>query len=142
MLDEANLRRKIGLSAQQESELQTISRKSQSLAQATFKTYEPNYPMKNLSPEEKKSKLAELEKQRADVRRKLERLGKDIIRQIEAVLTPAQQAEVTKITLQRASSNAILNADREWIKYLALSQEQQEKHVNLLGTVFLPSNVS
>ncbi len=100
-----DVRAKLALSAEQQAKLQAILVSSGAAAEKIFDLYEPKRPAK-LSPEEQESKLAEY-------RGKLEELGKDLIREIDATLTPQQLASLKKIAAQERAIESLVRPDRE-----------------------------
>ena len=129
------------LSPEQEANLRAISVKFQSAAQELFQLYEPNdVALKNLFPEERKAKLAELQAKRGEFQRKLEELGKDIVRQVDAVLTPAQLAVLKKTALQRKAYAALMEPDTEILKFIGATPEQVAK-LRRLGEEQLTPNL-
>jgi hypothetical protein len=104
-LRDPDLRKKLGLTAEQQAKLQKVQADSRAAAEAIFALYEPKMPP-NLSPEELPAKLAEIRGKLAksgkqvEYQKKLEELGKNMIRKIDAVLTP-QQLDLLKKTLRR-----------------------------------------
>ncbi len=118
-LADPDVRAKLALRAEQQAKLQAILVSSGAVAEKIFDLYEPKRPAK-LSPAEQKSKLAEY-------RRKLEELGREIIREIDATLTPQQLASLKKIASQERAIESLARRDRVLLEYLHATAEQEAK---------------
>ena len=118
-LADSEVRKQLGLSARQETKLRAVLSDSQAAAEKIFAVYESKRPAK-LSPGEQESR-------RAEYRRKLEELGKDIIRQIDATLTPQQVAALNKAGRQEKEIEALVRPDQEFPSYLGATSEQKAK---------------
>ena len=108
--------------APQQSNLQSILVKSRSAAQQIFDHYEPMEATKKLSPDAEKAKQAEY-------RQKLESLGTDIVRQIEAALTPQQLLTLRKIVQKQPSTRfpELMQPDGGILKTLEATREQERR---------------
>ena len=93
-----DVRKQMGLSAEQTTKLKEIWAESKAAAQQIFDSHEPKDAPRKLSADEEQVRQAEY-------RQKLEALGKDIMRQIDGTLSPAQRQTMMYI-LRRARSAA------------------------------------
>jgi len=127
-LDDAAARKSLGLTAQQELQLQAISRKSKAEAQALSVPESPNVgTLQDVPPEKKHALLSEFETKQREFQGKLQELGKSTIRQIESVLTPKQFTALKEHTRQTRTDSYLSYPDRTTLEFVGASPEQREK---------------
>jgi beta-lactamase regulating signal transducer with metallopeptidase domain len=129
-LRDETVQKELGLTDEQKKRLQAVSNKLQTTAQGIVKDYESYLStMQNPPLEQVKTVSAELQAKRAVCQKKLDELGKDIIQQVEAILTPAQMSTLKRRAMREKSFEAIANLkiNPKMGESLGLSQQQQEK---------------
>ena len=116
-LEEEDNRKEIGLFTEQQTKLQALSAKYQPELKNLFESFDK---IQELSTDEQKTKQAEL-------RRKLEEMGKAIRRQIEEVLTPGQLTALKDTVSRFRAFSALTIPDPGIYAYVNVGQEQQDK---------------
>ena len=101
-------------------EIAAIQTKSQAAALGLFDRYEPKAAATKPSPDKQKS-------QQAEYQRALEKLGKEVVGQIEAVLQPRQIAALTAIVRKDKETDKLLRQDRAVLDDLHATARQRAK---------------
>ncbi len=114
------VRKELALTADQEAKFRAIQTKSQAAALGLFDRYEPKAAATKPSPDKQKS-------QQAEYQRALEKLGKEVVGQIEAVLQPRQIAALTAIVRKDKETDKLLRQDRAVLDDLHATARQRAK---------------
>jgi Spy/CpxP family protein refolding chaperone len=111
------IRKELALTGDEEAKLQAVLVKSRSDAQKVFDQFQPEIGAKH-SPEEQKS-------QRAELQRSLERFGKEVIANIDAVLQPQQVASLMLFARKDKSFVLLATQDHAVLDDLKITAEQR-----------------